>query len=297
MKKRIEKEVKKGLKTLVLCVILFLILVVFILQFYKSLFFQKPERINLLFFNQNPTLISLSTIGESNYYINLYPDLKLNVPGGYGDYRIGALIKLSQIEKDNELINRAIGSSTLTFLNFYFYPNEDQTYFGKAPEPEFNLNLKNIIFNKSNASLFNKVFLFFKLVGIQNHNFIKLNAFEKLNNNKDLVFDTERFAEEYNGLFFQHTYRDERKSVQILYTNDYNSADRIAKILENNGIRVVDISKTNKTDKNCKVYEKTKKYSMTSKNVSNYLNCKLVNGDTEISDIKIFLGDQEELWK
>ena len=139
--------------------------------------------------------------------------------------------------------------------------------------------------------------MFFKLVGIQNHNFIKLNAFEKINNNKDVVFDSERFAEEYNGLFFQHTYRDERKSVQILYTNNYNSADIIAKILESNGIRVVDISKTDKTDKNCRVFEKTKKYSITSKDISIYLNCKLVIGDTGISDITIFLGDKEELWK
>jgi len=297
MKKRIEKEVKKSLKTLVLSVILCLILILFIIQLYKSLFIKKPERINLLFLNQNPTLMSLSTVGESNYYFNLYPDLKLNVPGGYGDYRVGALVKLSQLENDSELISRAIEGSTFTFLNYYFFPNKVQTYFGKASSSEFDLNLKNIIFNKSNASFFDKVYLFIKIVGVQNHNFIKLNAFEKLNNNKDLVFDSERFSEEYNGLFFQHTYRDERKSVQILYTNNYNSADMIAKILENNGIRIVDISKTDKTDKNCRVFEKAKKYSITSKNISTYLGCELVNNDTGISDIIIFLGDKEELWK
>ena len=297
MKKRIEKEVKKSLKTLVLSVILCLILILFIIQLYKSLFIKKPERINLLFLNQNPTLMSLSTVGESNYYFNLYPDLKLNVPGGYGDYRVGALVKLSQLENDSELISRAIEGSTFTFLNYYFFPNKVQTYFGKASSSEFDLNLKNIIFNKSNASFFDKVYLFIKIVGVQNHNFIKLNAFEKLNNNKDLVFDSERFSEEYNGLFFQHTYRDERKSVQILYTNNYNSADMTAKILENNGIRIVDISKTDKTDKNCRVFEKAKKYSITSKNISTYLGCELVNNDTGISDIIIFLGDKEELWK
>ena len=297
MKKRIEKEVKKSLKTLVLSIISCLILVLFIIQLYKSLFITKPERINLLFLNQNPTLISLSTVGESNYYLNLYPDLKLNIPGGYGDYRVGALVKLSQLENDSELINRAIEGSTLTFLNYYFFSNKVQTYFGKAPTSEFNLNIKNVIFNKSNASFFDKLYLLIKLVEIQSHNFIKLNTFEKLNNNKDLVFDSERFAEEYNGLFFQHTYRNERKSVQILYTNNYNSADIIAKILESNGIRVVDISKTDKTDKNCRVFEKAKKYSITSKNISTYLGCKLVNGDTGISDIVIFLGPKEELWK
>ena len=297
MKKRIEKEAKRSLKTLVLSIISCFILVLFIVQLYKSLFITKPERINLLFLNQNPTLLSLSTVGESNYYLNLYPDLKLNVPGGYGDYRVGALVKLSQLEKDSGIISRAIGGSTFTFLNYYFYPNNIQTYFGKIPTSKFNLNLKNIIFNKSNASFFDKAYLLIKILGVQNNNFIKLSAFEKINNNKDLVFDSERFAEEYNGLFFQHTYRDERKSVQILYTNNYNSADIIAKILENNGIRVVDISKTDKTDKNCRVFEKAKKYSLTSKNISTYLDCKLVNSDTEISDIVIFLGHKEELWK
>ena len=66
MKKRIEKEVKKSLKTLILCVILFFILVLFIIQLYKSLFIQKPERINLLFFSHDSTNITLITL-----FINL----------------------------------------------------------------------------------------------------------------------------------------------------------------------------------------------------------------------------------
>lgn len=297
MKKRTEKEFKNSLKSLVFIAFFLFFITILIFGLYNSLFFKKPERINIFIFNEKPVLLSLSTIGESSYYINLYPDLKLNIPGGYGDYRIGALVKLSNIEKDNTIINRAIAGSLFTFLDYYFYTNDTQSIFGESKNPEFSLNIKNLILNKSNASILDKIYLILKLVGIQNHNFVKLEAFEMLNKNKDMVLDTERFIQEYNGLFFQHAYRDERKSVQILYTNNYKSADTIAKILENNGIRVVDISETNKTYKECKIIEKNKKYSITSKKISKYLSCDLINADTGISDVVIYLGNIEELWK
>ncbi len=297
MKKRTEKEVKKSFKIIFILITGAIFLLLGINRVYHSLLIQKPERINIFILDQNPILLSLSTIGESNYFLNFYPDLKINVPGGYGNYRVGALGKLSDLERDREVLNRAISGATLTFIDFYFYSSKTESYFGKKNQnPQFKSKFKNIIFSKSNANFFDRVYIILKLLSSQKNNFVKLESFEKLNESKDLIFDHERFSEYYNGTFFQHTYRDERKSVQILYTNNYNSADIIGRILESNGIRVVDISKTNQADKSCTVSEKDDHFSMTAKNISRYLNCKLQYGKTGISDVILNLGDIEKLW-
>lgn len=298
MKKRAEKEIKKSLKTTIILLIGAVTLIFGLTRIYHSLLIQKPERVNIFVLDQNPILLSLSTIGEQNYFLNFYPDLKIYVPGGYGNYRVGALGKLSDLERDNGVLSRTISGATLTFMDFYFYPSKTQVFFGKNNQKQqFEPKIKNIIFNKSNANFFDRIYLILKLVGSQKNNFAKLETFEKLNVSKDLIFDRERFAENYSGTFFQHTYRDERKSVQILYTNNYNSADTIARILESNGIRVVDISKSNMTNKNCLVSEKAFKFSITAKNISKYLDCELQYGKTGIADVILNLGGIEKLWE
>ncbi|MFH1827352.1 MAG: hypothetical protein ABH812_02915 [bacterium] len=297
MKKREEKNIKKIVKIL-LQIIFFSVLLIYIaVNLYRSVIFQKNDRINLFIFDKNPTFLSISTKGEQNFLVNFYPDLKINVPGGFSFYRIGALNKLVQLEKRADIYQKAISGSTLTFLDYYFYPKKQEIYYGGDSKPQIvELSIKNVLFDKSNANFFDRLYLSYRIISLNKNDLIKLNTFERLNKNKDMVFDTERFEETYNGLFYQSTYRTERKSVQILYTKNYSSAVLIGKILENNGIRVVDISKTTKTYKGCVVIEKTNKLSKTAKNLNSYFGCKTIQADTGISDIIMFLGAIENSW-
>src|SRR3989344_49921 len=145
MKKRIEKEIKKSLKTTTVLLIGVIALIFGLTRIYNSLLIQKPERINVFVLDQNPIFLSLSTIGESNYFLNFYPDLKINVPGGYENYRVGALGKLSDLERDSGVLSRTISEATLTFMDFYFYPKKPNVLFGNNNHKQFEPKLKNII--------------------------------------------------------------------------------------------------------------------------------------------------------
>ena len=200
MKKRIEKDIKKKSKILLFGVLLSLLLIFISINLYNSVIFKRHDRINLLIFEQNPVFLSLSTIGEANYILYLYPDLKLNIPGGFGYYRVGALSKLATLEKNPEIFNRAISGSTHLFLDFYFYPKKIEIYYGTGNKPQtIELSIRNILFDKSNANFFDKLYLAYKTLTLNKKDLNKLKSFEVLNKNKDTVFDTKRFEDSYNG--------------------------------------------------------------------------------------------------
>ncbi len=186
----------------------------------------------------------------------------------------------------------------MTFIDFYFYPKKVEINFGKNENTSFiEPRVKNIMLYKSNAEFFDRIYLSYKILTQKKSNLTTLQSFERLNENKDLVFDSSRFEETYDGLFYQQTYRNERKSVQILYTNDYTSAFIIGQILENNGIRVVDISRTQEADNTCNISERERKSSKTSINLGLFFQCKVSShATTTISDIIFNLGSIEKEW-
>ncbi|MEX1052419.1 MAG: hypothetical protein WEC80_01065 [Patescibacteria group bacterium] len=297
MKKRQEKQIKNNLKKVTLTLILLGFFVFFIVQTYNSLIYKRPDRINVFILDERPTLLSISTSGESNYILNFYSDLKINVPGGFGFYRVGALNKLVDLEKDPDLYKRALTGTILTFTEYYFYPRSVDIDYGKKEDISIvEPRIRNILFSKSNANFLDRLYLAYKVLTLKKNSIRFLDTPEKINISKDLVFDSERFEEKYNGLFFHSTYRKERKSVQVLYTKEYTSADIVAQTLENSGIRVVDISKSSMTDNNCEIIETQKPFSETAKDISNFFSCKLVLGESEISDIIVNLGDIERKW-
>jgi len=297
MKKRQEKRIKRSFKKSIYLLITTILLVVITVQVYSSLIFKRPDRINLFILDERPTFLSVSTTGESNYILNLYSDLKIKVPGGFGFYRVGALNKLVDLEKDPSIFKRALSGTTLTFTDYYFYPKKVDINYGKKEDIKIiEPSIKNILLNRSNAGFFDRVYLGYKLLTLKKNSIRFLDAFEKVNEKKDLAFDSERFEEEYNGLFFQSTYRNERLTVQILYTNEYSSAVMIAQILENSGIRVVYISKNKKADNSCKIKEKEKSFSQTAINLGRFFSCKVETGEPGISDIIFQIGDIEKKW-
>ena len=82
----------------------------------SSAFFQKKDRVNTVFSEEKITYYSLGLTDKVNYYISFYPDLEVVVPGGYGYYRLGALAKLTSLEKNPDLPKQTSLSHTKSFL-------------------------------------------------------------------------------------------------------------------------------------------------------------------------------------
>lgn len=262
---------------------------------HSSLFLGKKDRINVLFYDKYPIVYSLGVQEQGDYKISFYPDLKLNVPGGYGEYRIGALGKLVALEKQPDILKKTFSSATSVFIDLYFYPGKQDIYFGPR-EKNTNLNLQTIFFSRSNATFLDRIFLFYHFVRATPSQFSELPLVEQIDKKGESVFIPDNFAQLYQGYMYQQTYRNEKKEVQILYTKNYDGASRISKILVGNGIRVSDISSTDNAEKTCTVMESADSFSQTSKNIASFLNCDLKKKHSDLYDILIQLGRRADEW-
>ncbi|MBI3620190.1 hypothetical protein HY214_03560, partial [Candidatus Roizmanbacteria bacterium] len=251
-----------------------------------SRLFSARNRINILLYGQEARFYSIGISDATNYYVQFDPDFKVDIPGGYGKYRIGSIGKLADLENKPDIYRRTFSALIGTFLNYYFYPSRSDIYYGGKTGNEFlPLSLKDIFLSASNANLFERFYLFLFATRLGTGKY------------KNLPFSPDSFRGEYQGYFYHEVYRKEKLSVQILYSNSYKTAGKISEIIEGQGIRVGDISQEKQTDF-CKVSEQTtKRFSQTAQALANYFNCSLEQNSTGAYDILFTLGHLEKDWE
>lgn len=274
------------------------ILFIGIRAFTNSLFFDSKDRINLVVYGQNPAFYSLA-IQESRDYIVYFPaDLKVQVPGGYGSYRVGSLGKLISLEKKPALYQKTFSLATSSFVNFYFYPDDGEVYYGEGTKDNFRkFTLKDFFFMKSNATFLDRVYLSAFVLNKNIDNFRVLRYIESERVQDDEFFEAGEFTKKSIGLFYQKTYRNDKKTIQIAYNKEYETAESISNTLEGNGIRVSDITLNLQPKKECLVREVSAEHSITAKNIAEFFNCTLVVGNTDVYDIIFELGDRAKDWE
>ncbi|NTU46393.1 hypothetical protein HGA88_02095 [Candidatus Roizmanbacteria bacterium] len=248
-----------------------------------SLFFTKKDRITVVLYGKEPFLYSIGLSDGIDYAVPYSPDLKILVPGGYKEYRVGALGKLNALEHKPDIYKRAFGLHTGSFVDFYFYSPSTEVFYGKTSSDRVPmLNWVNLLFFPSNASLADRIYL--------------LSVFSKKSSHDFRLLSAEGdFATRFQGFFYQNRYRLENKSVQILYTS-YQAAETVNTILEGSGIRVGDMTETD-VHEPCTVRESSTPFSQTASAISSYFNCRLTTGKTDIYDILFELGDKEKEWE
>ncbi len=281
----------------------FILITIFLLVAFASYHYAKTaiillqkERINAVVYGKQTYVYSFGLQEGGNYVVPYYPDLKVEVPGGYGQYRVGALGKLVSLEKKPDILTKTFSLATSTFVDYYLYTKSQTVYFGGPDEKKFTYpNITDLFLESSNASLGEKLALAYLFLKTPPQQFSLVPTVESDKGGERQLL-TENFYEQYQGYFYQKTYRNEKKDVQILYTNSYESAGKISKILQGNGIRVSDLSQVNSDEKQCRVKESGKDYSKTAQIISKFFNCELVHGKTDIYDIVMELGNKEREW-
>ncbi len=257
---------------------------------------RSRDRVNILFYKKQVNLFSIGKDDNINYLVQFYPDIKVPVPGGYGTYRIGALGKMVMLEKKPELLKKTFAGVTSSFIDIYFYSGEDTIYYGdaKTVDKEMHIGFGDIFFLRSNANIFDRLFIYFLLSNKRQDQSMIVDEYPMESKNNDMLFSVEGFAKKYIGYFYRKTYREEKKNIQLLYNDKYNSAYRISAILEGSGIRVSDLTELDKPSKmRCLVVESGSEHSITATDVAEYFGCILKKGDTGIYDIIITLGSLE----
>jgi len=279
----------KGFKFLIIFFWLFFFL---LLNVKKSIFLNKKERINVVFYSQKTIIYSLSLKNDLTYLIYYPVNLSLLVPGGYGYYRVGALGKLVSLEKKPDLFRKTFSASNNFFLDLYFYPKKTEIYFDEINNQKLWPSFSDIFFTNSNANFIDRIMIFYQL------SFKKPLFYQTISISNDEKFDRNIFFKKIVGTFYKKTYRQEDLTVQIFYNKKYQTAKLLSQILEGEGIRVVDLSmKSIDINKPCQIITAINKESLTIKDIRNFFSCNVVHGETPISDIIINLGKLENDWE
>jgi len=274
------------LKIGLVLIVLYLLFLIF-KDLKKSFFFSNKNHLNLIIFQEKTIFYSFDLKDKSSYYLVFYPDMKVQVPGGYGEYRLGGLLKLAALEKKPEIIQNTFSTLTNTLVDFYYYPDKTIIYFGKDDRKSNNaMSLLGIMKSKSNASFFDRIFTYY--------------LFLNQKSQQQLIYDKEKFNDTYQGYFYNEKLRSEKINVQLIYQHSYSTAVELSKLIEGEGIRVVDISENEAGDninKNCLIQQSGKK-SLTAFYLSNYFHCDLTyNNQTGVYDLVFFLNSLENKWE
>ena len=261
----------------------------------SSVFLKGRDKINVVFYGEETRFYSLDR-KNVNYILSFSNLVKVIVPGGYGQYKVGALGKLASLEKKPDIIGKTFSATTSTLVDLYFYQKKIIVY-------HENLNLKKpptfsqIFLRNSNANIIDKLILFyiFSTNNKESFQIIDLGPFETKGN--DSEFDYNSFYKKFQGSFFQRIYRNFDINVQIVYKESYRTAQLIGQMIEGEGIRVVDLSNQDKILKGCLlIANKNTSNSKVFQRLSDFFKCKTVIGETTVSDIILELGELEKDW-
>jgi len=261
----------------------------------SSIFLKDRDKVNVVFYGAGTRFYSLDR-KNVNYLMSFSNSVKVVVPGGYGQYKVGAIGKLASLEKKPEIIGRTFSATTSTLVDLYFFQKKTQIYYDNLPL-RWSPNFKEIFLTNSNANLIDRIFLYyiFSTNNKETFQIIDLRPFESGGNNS--IFDYNSFYKKFQGSFFQRSYRDYDINVQIMYSASYRTAQLIGQMIEGEGIRVVDLSDQGRPIKGCLLV--TNKNIVSSKaylRLAEFFKCKTLIGETTVSDIILELGDLEKNW-
>jgi len=263
----------------------------------NSLVFRKKDRLNIVFYGSKIAFYSIGFDDGVNYFINYPSEVKILVPGGFGYYRLGALGKLINLEKQPELYRRSFSTINSNFIDLYFYPVKNEVYYNKEETQIFLPLLSQIATFNSNANILDRMYILFIFASKQKSQFLNMSYLPIKKGRNGEILDERIFSDKLIGYFYQKTYRNENKNVQIIYKNNEENARLIAKIIEGQGIRVVDFAYKKSNDANCQIIINEKTISQTAKGLKNFFNCPVVKGETSSYDIIFMLGNVEHQWE
>ena len=304
-RKRNESKNKPYFKlTYAVAVIIFIYIgFVFVRSLGRSIVLRKVDRINVAVYGEEALLLSFGLTDNVHYIVSFSHGDKVSVPGGYGRYAVGSLGKLASIEKDPELVARTFASMSSSYVDYYLFPNNSEVF--EKPDTDSPAYVPSEIIRRlfspsstTNASLIDKLYLSYLIGRMRSQDFVVLRSISQENADGELEFSEKRFLKKYKGFFYHQTLREEGKELQILY-NSYPGAVTLSRVIEGQGIRVVDLSnEEEEIGEHCIVRYGKGQESRTSFYLSDRFGCKHEGGDTEGSDIILIMGSSlTEKWK
>ncbi|HNQ31249.1 MAG TPA: hypothetical protein PKJ68_02065 [Candidatus Woesebacteria bacterium] len=253
--------------------------------FFDSLYMSRLDRVNIAVWGPQSYVMSLSRVGKQHYMIMMSNAYTVQVPGGLAGYSIGSLGKLATLEKDPRLYMKAMGVGAGVFIHKYLYDSEPTIYYDDVwlEDSKF-AEIKNHILKSTwlagNMNIFDRLWMY---ATIRSTKPAQMTIYKVRDNPPDVLL--------YDKLF-----RDEQKLVQLGYVASESTASFLARILENTGIRVADISRADSTMRkdSCTIVDSQESFSQTALFLAGHFGCVLEYGDTSLYDIYWVLDEKIE---
>ncbi|OGK43647.1 hypothetical protein A3H80_01105 [Candidatus Roizmanbacteria bacterium RIFCSPLOWO2_02_FULL_37_19] len=306
-KSKMPKQLGRRNKIIITLFLGFLIVYCIILairSIQASAFFDKQNRINILFYSDQPVLLSFGLTDDVNYIVSFTHEDRVDVPGGYDRYAVGALGRLSDVENDRYILQRAFSSMTSAYIDYFVAPKKNKVYDeSDFREPQYKkLVLIRSLFSPqkhTNANIFDKIYLLWLIIRKREGDFVVLKSATIHDEISDQTFFSEQgFQKKYKGFFYHQALREEGRELQILYRN-YNSAYVLSRVIEGQGIRVVDLSQyDDQVKERCVIKHNIDKKSKTILFLQRRFQCEVKKANIEGSDIIFLLGNGlEKEWE
>lgn len=247
-----------------------------------SLFGEPLSRVNIGYWGEHSYVLSLGRQSKQHYVFAYANSHTVEVPGGLAEYHIGALGKLSSLEQDRQIFPKALGEGSGVFIHRYLYQDRSKIYFDDTWVDRLDLSeikrdlTMRTLFASGNLSLFDRFFILFAL---QEAKSAQVTVIQIKKNTPQL-------------LLYDRIFRQEKKLVQILHSGSERTAYSLARLLENAGIRVADISEDEDLRRNCTVVEPRRPFTQTAQFVGRYFGCSLEIGDTGLYDTVWRIGSK-----
>lgn len=262
----------------------------------QSALMQKRDRINIVMYGPEPVLISVGLTDGVHYVIPFSHEDSVTVPGGYGRYRVGALGKLAHLEKDPELITRTFSSMISAYVDYSIAPKDTRIYSKTSDEqPAFDaLTVLKQVFSSHysfDGNVFDKLYLVYTLAQYRAQDFAVLKGTFKEDAEGDIIFSEKRFLKKYRGFFYHQSLRDEAEEIRLVYVS-YSSAVTLARIIEGQGVRVVDLTEDSHISppQGCRVTTSKEELTKTVHYLANIFGCSTHMGKVEGADTEVVLG-------
>lgn len=288
-----KKRSQKQKKTVILFLLFSFLTLISALIFriylgYRQSEIRKISRINLLI-NSRPKVFLLSLEGKKLLNLSLPDNKKIKLVKGYGDYEIGKIYRLGEIEeRGSDLLLESI-------QNFLAVPIFKVIDLDGEEGMIFDLSLASL---KDRFSFFDSLYLWwrFKNVSRKDISYLDLNGsgFYK----EDESFDEAQLDLFLGKYFFDQKIVDEDLTIAVFNATPIQGLGfSAARILINLGSRVVNIGNSESMEECLLRSTKGKLNTYTLKRINLIFGCRWEEGEVESgrADIGLYLGNQ--YWK
>jgi hypothetical protein len=238
---------RRGL--LVVGAIILLLMSVKLISIFRNSLWDGTERINFVLSAKNTTLVSFEPFEKTLTFLEIPNNTLLEVTRGYGEYQLGAIERLGEIEKRNNLLGETLQENLALPVNGFI-----QNFSSQENEVNSRNNLNNILSegligkNQTNLSGWDIIRLWWQIRSVKEADVLIFNLekrdllIPKTLADKTKVFslDAPIFDLKMQNLLPILALKKENFTFEIYNSTSFPGlADKSARILNNIGTRVV----------------------------------------------------------